>query len=253
MIRIGKSMALAACMLLACAGCRKQSGDGTAVNFTAIDWNTAGTISGTIHYSGTPPKRVEIDMAQDPACVFGDKNFTEQYVVNHGAMQNVFVYVKDGLGNRVYPVPSDPVVMDQKSCRYIPHVMGVMIGQPVQFTNNDSTMHNIHMMPQADGNQTVDISQPPNAGSDQRVFHSPEAMIPVRCNNHPWMQAFLNVVNNPFYAVSDAEGHFTIKGLPPGTYTIVADQEKLGEKTATVTVAAKQTAAQDFTYEGVAP
>lgn len=249
-VRSGKLPVLAACALLAIAGCRKQASP--AVNYSAIDWNTAGTISGTIHYSGTPPKRIEIDMAQDPACVFGDKNYTEEYVVNHGGLANVFVYVKDGLGNRVYPASSDPVVMDQKGCRYIPHVLGVMVGQPVRFTNSDSTMHNIHMMPQATGNQTVDISEPPNAGSDQRIFNSPELMIPVRCNNHPWMQAFINVVNNPFFAVSDDDGHFTIQGLPPGTYTIVADQENLGEKTATVTVGAKQTVTQDFTYEGTA-
>ncbi len=113
-------------------------------------------------------------------------------------------------------------------------------------------MHNIHMVPTVGGNQAVDISQPPagspNGGQDQRTFSKPELMIPVRCNNHPWMQAFVNVTANPFYAVSDASGHFAIKGLPPGTYTIVADQEVMGQQTATVTVGAKQTVTQDFTY-----
>lgn len=249
----GKYLALAACLLLACAGCRKPSGgEGAAVSYTRIDWSTAGTVSGTIHYSGAAPARIRIDMAQDPACTTGAPNETEQYVVNEGGMANVLVYVKDGLGNRVYPAPSDAVTVDQKGCRYIPHVTGVMVGQPVRFTNSDATMHNVHMTPQVGSNQAVDISQGPNGGAEQRVFHSPERMIPVRCNNHPWMEAFINVMSNPFYAVSDTDGHFTIKGLPPGTYTIVADQEKLGEKTATVTVTAKQTSTTDFTYSGTA-
>jgi len=237
-------------LLVAIAGCKKpggQSSEATPV-YTQIDWNTAGTISGTIHFSGNMPAAVEIDMEQDPACNLGPANYTEQYVGKNGGLQNVFVYVKDGLGNRIYPAPTTPVDIDQKGCRYIPHVVGAMVGQPVSFTNSDPTMHNIHMMPTISGNQTVDISQPPNGGKESRVFSQPELMIPVRCNNHPWMQAFINVVANPFFAVSDADGHFEIKGLPPGTYTVVADHEVLGQQTATVTVGAKQTAAQDFTF-----
>jgi hypothetical protein len=123
-----------------------------------------------------------------------------------------------------------------------------MVGQPVVFINSDPTMHNIHMTPTVQGNQSVDISQPPNQGHDERTFAQPELMMPVRCNNHPWMQAFINVAPNPFFAVSDADGHYAIHGLPPGTYTIVADQESLGQQTATVIVSANQTATQDFTY-----
>ena len=82
-----------------------------------------------------------------------------------------------------------------------------------------------------------------------RTLPTPELMIPVRCNNHPWMEAFINVAANPFFSVSDADGHFTIRGLPPGSYTIVAVHEKLGEQTATVTVGSKQVATQDFSYK----
>lgn len=239
--------------ILALAGCKSQpSSSGPQEQYTAIDMSTAGTITGTVHYAKTPPKPVEIDMAQDPACTLGPANYSEGYVVNNGAMANVFIYVKDGLGNKIYAAPTQPVVIDQKGCRYTPHVVGVMVGQAVRFTNSDPTMHNIHMMPTVQGNQAVDISQPPSGGSahpeDERTFASPELMIPVRCNNHPWMQAFINVSPNPFYAVSDASGKYEIHGLPPGTYTIVADQESAGQQTATVTVGAKQTVTQDFTY-----
>src|ERR1700759_2095466 len=126
-----------------------------------------------------------------------------------------------------------------------------MAGPQVKFTNSDPTMHNVHMTPQIMSNQAVDISQPPNGAGEMRTLPTPELMIPVRCNNHPWMEAFINVAPSPFFAVSDADGHFTIRGLPPGTYTIVAVHEKLGQQTATVTVNSK-TVNQDFTYKGPA-
>ncbi|HEY6448749.1 MAG TPA: carboxypeptidase regulatory-like domain-containing protein [Acidobacteriaceae bacterium] len=242
--------ALTLSLALLAAGCKKN--EAAAPQYTAIDTATAGTITGTIHFTGTAPRPVAIDMSQDPACTLGPANMTAGTVINNGSLANVFLYVKDGLGNKVYAAPSQPVVIDQKGCRYSPHVAGVMVGQPVQFVNSDPTMHNIHMTPTVGGNQAVDISQPPSSGQnsphDQATFAKPELMIPVRCNNHPWMQAFINVSPNPFFAVSDASGKYVIHGLPPGTYTLVADQENLGQQTATVTVSAQQTATQDFTY-----
>lgn len=246
--------AAALCALLPLSsGCRKQSATsagapGATANYTTVDWNTAGTIRGTVHFTHKAPPRVEIDMAQDPACNTGPSNMSEGYMVKDGKLQNVFIYIKDGLGNRIYAAPQTPVVIDQKGCRYEPHVVGAMVGQPVRFTNSDPTMHNVHMIPTVGGNQAVDISQPPNGDPETRTFRQPELMIPVRCNNHPWMQAFINVAANPFFAVSDGNGSFAIKGLPPGTYTVVADHEQMGEKTATVTVGAKQTATQDFSF-----
>lgn len=236
-------------LLLAAVGCRSNTAaPAPKPSYTAIDWSTAGTIQGTIHYAGTPPKPILIDMSQDPGCAFGPPNYTEGYVVHDGGFANVFVYLKSGLGKREYAPPSQAVVIDQKGCRYVPHVVGVMAGQPVEFINSDPTMHNVHMMPTVEGNQTVDISQPPGHEKDSRTFAEPEPMIPVRCNNHPWMQGFVNVAANPFYAVSDATGHYVIRGVPPGTYTLAADQENMGEKTVTVKVGPKQTVTQDFTY-----
>jgi plastocyanin len=244
--------------LLVLAGCKTTAKEGPAAatpasSYAQIDPTTAGAITGTIKFAKKAPPRIEIDMAQDPACsLSADANYSEQYVVKDGKLQNVFVYVKDGLGNKIYAAPTTAVQLDQKGCRYRPHVIGAMVGQPVEFTNSDPTMHNIHTTADTPVNPTVDISQPPSGGTagvaTRKVFAKPELMIPVRCNNHPWMNAFINVSPNPFYAVSDENGHFEIKGLPPGTYTLVADHEVLGEQTAQVTVGAKQTAAVDFTY-----
>ncbi|MFZ0663477.1 MAG: carboxypeptidase regulatory-like domain-containing protein [Acidobacteriaceae bacterium] len=240
-------------LLLTAAGCKKSStGSSSATqpqkNYTTIDWANSGTITGTIHFTGTPPKRIPIDMGQDPVCSLAPANLTEQYVVDNGGLENVFVYIKSGLGNKAYAPPSKPAAMDQKGCRYDPHVIGVMAGQPIEFTNSDNTMHNVHMTPTISANQSVDISEAPNSPGENRVFSTPELMIPVRCNNHPWMEAFVNVVDNPFYAVSADGGRFTIKGVPPGTYTVVTDHEKLGQKTTTVTVTPHQTSTIDVTY-----
>ena len=245
-----KTLSIVLCsLLLVAAGCKKSSTNAPPKNYTTIDWANSGTISGTIHFTGKAPERIQIDMGQDPVCSLSPSNLTEQYIVQNGGLDNVFVYIKSGLGNKAYAPPSTPVVMDQKGCRFIPHVIGVMAGQPIKFTNSDATMHNVHMTPTLSANQSVDISEAPNSPGDTRTLAAAELMIPVRCNNHPWMEGYINVVTNPFYAVSGENGHFTIKGVPPGTYTIEADHEQLGQKTATITVAPKQTATLDFTYD----
>ncbi len=242
-----------AAFLLPFSGCKHSSNGATAhtaAAFTQIDPATAGAIEGTVHFAHKGPPPIEIDMAQDPACAMSSDgpNYTQQYVVNDGKLANVFLYVKDGLGNKVYAPSSTAVVLDQKGCRYVPHVLGVMAGQPVEFRNSDPTMHNVHPEPTAGGNQAFDISQPPNGGTTRHVFTVPELMMPVRCNNHPWMQAYINVASNPFFAVSDASGHFIINGLPPGVYTLAADHEQLGKQEMSVTVPSHGTAAADFTY-----
>jgi plastocyanin len=237
-------------------GCNKsaspiesKSGAAAAPTYTRIDYNTSGTISGTIRFAKKAPPRIDIDMAQDAACSLStDANYSEQYVVKDGRLQNVFVHVKDGLGNKIYPAPSTPIVLDQKGCRYTPHVIGVQVGQPVEFTNSDPTIHNIHTTAETPANPEIDFSQPPKGGTTQRVFAKPELMIPVRCNYHPWMNAFINVSPNPFFAVTGENGHFEIRGLPPGTYTVVANHEVLGQQTTQVTVGSKQTATADFVF-----
>jgi plastocyanin len=251
---VRKFITLSLCaLLLTAAGCKKSSTGSSAThpqkNYTTIDWANSGTISGTIHFTGKAPKRIPIDMGQDPVCSLAPANLTEQYVIDSGGLENVFIAIQSGLGDKAYAAPSQPVVMDQKGCRYDPHVIGVMAGQPIQFTNSDNTMHNVHMIPTLTTNQAVDVSEAPNGPAETRTLSTPELMIPVRCNNHPWMEAFVNVVNNPFYSVSADAGHFTIKGVPTGTYTLVTDHEKLGQKTTTVTVQPHQTTTVDVTYQ----
>jgi plastocyanin len=211
-----------------------------------------GTVSGTIAFEGKPPTKIAIDTTMDPACSMSSANpvFTEQYVVSNGKLGNVFVYVKNGppAALQAGPISTQPVVLDQKGCQYTPHVIGVMQGGYVEFRNSDLTMHNIHTMPTAIGNETVDVTEGPRGQAVTKQFARPELMIPVRCNNHPWMNAFVNVSATPFFAVTDASGHFSLSGLPPGDYTLGAVHEKLGEKEMQVTVAANGTAKADFSF-----
>jgi plastocyanin len=223
-----------------------------AVPNAVIDPATSGTISGVVRFTGKAPKPIVIDMAQDPACAAAaakTPNVTEQYATHNGRVANVFVYVKSGLGSRIYAPPKTPVVLDQRGCRFIPHVIAAMVGQPVEFRNGDPTMHNVHIVPPGSDDATgVDISQPPMAGTERRSFSTAGVMTPVRCNNHPWMEAFLNIANSPFFAISDAQGRFTISGLPPGRYTLAAVQEQMGTRTAQVTVEPQRTAKITFTF-----
>jgi plastocyanin len=246
-------------MLGVLAGCKStaptQNSQETATTSTqpaaSLDPATLGAVSGTVHFSGKAPERIRIDMSQDPVCsMTGGDNFAEQYVVHDGKLANVYVYVKDGPAAAISApaTTTAPVVLDQIGCRYVPHVIAVMRGGSVEFRNSDGTMHNIHTMPSVVANKEIDVSQGPKGAPQVREFLQPEVMMPVRCNNHPWMNAFINVSATPFFAVTDTNGHFEIKGLLAGTYTLAVVHEKMGEQTMTLTVKPHATETANFTY-----
>jgi len=212
---------------------------------TPIDPATAAGINGTVKLDGEAPKAAKIDMSQDPACK--GMNMAENVVATGGHLSNVFVYVKEGLGSRTFAAPKDVVTLDQSGCKYHPHVLGVMTGQTIKIVNSDPTTHNIHPTPK--DNREWNESQPPQAPALEKAFAREEIMLPVKCNQHPWMRMFVNVVKTPFYAVTGPDGKFEIKGLPPGDYTLAFVQEKMGEQTVKVTLAAKDTKTVDMTFK----
>jgi plastocyanin len=212
---------------------------------TPIDPATAATVSGTVKFEGAAPKPAKIDMSQDPNCQGG--NVAENVVVSDGHLQNVFIYVKEGLGSRTFDVPKDAVTLNQTGCKYHPHVLGVMAGQTIKIVNGDPTTHNIHPTPK--DNREWNESQAPRAVALEKSFAREEVMLPVKCNQHPWMRMFVNVVKNPFYAVTGPDGKFEIKGLPPGDYTLAFVHEKLGEQDQKVTLAAKDAKTVDATFK----
>jgi plastocyanin len=216
-----------------------------------LDAATLGMVSGTVRLAGKPPARVKIDMSQDPVCsITGGDNYSEQYVVKDGKLANVYLYVKSGPAAAMSaPMPvGAPVVLDQVGCKYVPHVIAVMRGGTVEFRNSDGTMHNIHTMPEAVGNQSIDVSQGAKGEPVRKQLMQPEVMMEVRCNNHPWMNAFINVSATPFFAVTDAEGHFSISGLPAGDYVLAAVHEKMGEQDINVTVKPHETVKADYSF-----
>lgn len=206
-----------------------------------------GSVAGTVKVEGA----VKIVKEKiDPACaaLHPEGLLSDAIVVDaQNNVQYAFVRVKAGLpGGVAYPIPAAPVLLDQVGCRYIPHVAGLMAGQSLLMRNSDKLTHNVHGLPFS--NKEWNIAQTPGQ-EDQRALANPEVMIRVKCEIHPWMGAWVGVLDHPFFAVTDAAGKFEIKGLPPGKYTVEVWHERYKSLTADVEVKAKEAAATTFTLK----
>ncbi len=207
------------------------------------------TITGTIVYEGKAPSLKEINMDADPSCAAKHKGpvKVEVLVLGQGqTMGNVFVHVKSGLPKKAYPVPKDPVVMDQNGCTYTPHVFGIRAGQTLKIMNSDGTLHNVHVMPKV--NRVFNLAMPKTKTTATAVFEKAEPMFPIKCDVHPWMGAYCAVLSHPFFSTTGKDGKFTITGLDAGTYEIETWHERLGTKTASVTVTANETKTVNFSF-----
>jgi plastocyanin len=207
----------------------------------------AGAVSGTVTYTGTPPKMKPIDMAKEPSCAKQHPTpITTQNVVTGpgNTLQYVVVYVS--AGDQPAAAPSQAARYDQKGCEYIPHVAVMQAGQPLEIYNDDQTSHNIH--PLAKLNPEWNKSQPPGSPPIQTKYDKPE-FIAVKCNIHPWMHGYFAVMGTSHYAVTGADGKFTLEGLPPGKYTITAWQEKYGSMSQEVTVGAGGATPVNFVFK----
>jgi plastocyanin len=242
-----------ALLLNACGGSKPENAEPTESAPAAslkIDEATAGSISGKVDFSGVAPAARPIDMSATPACANAHKTpLTAEDVIVNGnrTLKNVFVWVKSGLPDGTWPVPSTPAVMDQNGCTYTPRILGVMTNQTVRFENSDPTIHNIHPLPRV--NHEWNESQPPQGEAKLKQFAKPEVMVLVKCNIHPWMRAHIGVVDHPFFAVTGDDGFFTIKGLPPGNYTVEAWHERYGIQDLEITIAPKENKSLDFAFK----
>ena len=215
-----------------------------------VDTATAGEVSGKAVLEGEAGSNDPIKMNSDPVCVRESKGAQAQeyFVVGDGgALGNVFVYVKDGLGNYVYDEPAGDVTIDQKGCKYQPHVFGLRTGQKLVILNSAPTLHNIHALPK--NNPEFNTGQPIQGMKTEKVFTAKEVMIPFKCDVQGWMNAHAGVLDHPYFAVTGPDGSFSLKTLPPGTYTIEAWHEKLGAQTQSVTVGPKESKTVSFTFK----
>ena len=215
-----------------------------------VDTATAGTVSGRVAFNGTAPKPELLRMGKDAACVTGAGPNPQSDAVLIGAdggLANAFVYIKDTFDGYTFDTPTAAVTMDQKGCVYVPRVFGVRVGQPIEILNSDATIHNVHALPMH--NQEFNESQNRAGMRTTKIFTVPEVMVRVKCDFHGWMAAHVGVMSHPYFAVTDAAGAFSIKGLPAGVYTLEAWHEVFGTQTQQVTIApnGQQTVALAFT------
>jgi hypothetical protein len=206
----------------------------------------AATVKGIVKFEGTVPKPKLISMSADPSCarqhsspVFAQEVATD----SKGDLQDAVVFVSEGLGDRTFDAPTQPVVVEQKGCMYTPHVLAVRANQPLHVVNDDPTSHNIHPTP-------ANNPEPPGSSLDES-FAREEIAIPVKCNVHPWMHGYVAVFKHPYFAVTGKDGSFDLSSLPPGTYTIKAWHEKLGTSTQTITIGANETKEISFVFKGM--
>lgn len=207
----------------------------------------AADVTGKVTLKGTPPPEKNIVFDDTCSALHPKVTTTRHYVVGKdNGLANVFVYVSKGLEGKKFTPPSTVVEINQEGCMYDPYVSGVMVGQTLKFKNSDPLMHNVHALPIVDGNTEFNFAEP-NQGdvNDTKWTASitkPEVMVKIKCEVHQWMFCYVGVVDNPFFAVTDQDGKFTIKDLPPGKYTLTAYHLKATAGTKGVS--------QDITVDG---
>jgi plastocyanin len=226
-----------------------QENEAQAARKVYVRTGQEGIITGTIHFSGKALARRQIDMTQDSECAKSNRQaLAEDAIVTRGKVANVFIYVTGGaLDEYAFGPPSEPAVIDQKGCRFVPHILGMQVGQKLNVLNSDQTTHNVNV--QAKSNERWNQSQTIGAPPIVKTFARAEMLIPIKCNQHPWMKVYVNVMRHPFFAVSSRNGSYRIEGLPPGEYTLVAWHERFGEQKRRVTIVPYEAQALDFTFK----
>ncbi|HWI18633.1 MAG TPA: carboxypeptidase regulatory-like domain-containing protein [Vicinamibacterales bacterium] len=233
---------------LACGG--NSTAPAAAPARPAVDPATAGTITAMVKFEGEVPAAEMITITGDPKCVSengGPQRAEERIVVgDNQALQNVFVYIKDGPASFGFPVPTEPVLLDQDKCRYTPRVVGVRVGQPLQIRNSDPLLHNVR----ANGviNQAFNKSTPVEGVSFTHTFATSEVMVPFKCDVHGWMSAYVGVLDHPYFGTTAADGKVVLGNLAPGTYTLEAWHESLGTRTQQITIGARESKDVSITF-----
>ena len=216
---------------------------------------SAASISGTVRYEGdTVPKMKAIDMAKEEKChtSYSEPPVSEMIVIGSDkTFENVFVRVVGGLPkDKEYPVPEEPVIIDQQGCRYIPHIIGIQVNQTLKILNSDGVLHNVNAKPKM--MRPFNKAMPPAIKEFDHTFNRAEFPFEVRCDVHGWMGAYIGVIKHPFFSVTAKGGEYEISGLDAGTYEIEVWQEfwapKFGKMRFTVTLGDGESKVVDIVY-----
>jgi plastocyanin len=233
---------------LAIAACGGDGGTRTARPVTPLDPATTGTAQVDVRFEGTVPPMGQLTMSSVAECASQHQGPVPagDVLVTDGKVQNAFVYIKQGLGDRVFAVPTDPVVIDQQGCLYVPRVAGAQVFQPIEFRNSDAMLHNVHGMPKNSRSWNVTL---PRQGVQRTItVDRPEVMITVRCDLHPWMQGWLGVLDHPYFGVSGPDGRVTLRNVPAGDYVMGVWHERFGTREAKVSVTPQGTASASVVF-----
>jgi len=249
LLAAGQVAALSAiALLLACSN--SPSPPSQAVVATPVDPATAGTVRVEVRYDGAVPTPKVIDMRSAPQCAaaYTAPVYDQSLLVADGSLANAVVWIKSGLEHWVFAPPAAPVVIDQQGCVYQPHVAAAMVSQPVQFTNSDPDPHNVHGRPTVLAQWNFMMSR--QGATRTLTFDKPEVAVPLGCDIHPWMSAYLAVLPNPYFGVTPANGTVTLTQVPPGEYVVAVWHEKLGSREQRVVVTPSGSARVQFAFAG---
>jgi len=243
----GWGAVLALVVLVGCGGDPTATAPARTRTPTPLHHAVTGTIAGTVRFDGAVPAMAEVRFGGFGECAAQHSGtvYAGDVLVKDGLVENAFVWLKDGLGDRVFAVPEAPVEVDQVGCLYEPRIAGAQVGQTVRFVNGDQLLHNVRGTPKASAQWNVSLSR--RGASRDIVVERPEVMVSVRCDLHPWMQSWLGVVDHPYFALTAADGTFTLRDVPPGDYAVAVWHERLGVAETRVSLAAKGSATADFT------
>ncbi len=211
-----------------------------------IDPTTTGTIRGIVRYDGVPPEPSKIPLASFAPCQ-NPKDHDDDVLIQDGKVQNAFVFIRSGIEEYIVPPPpSEAVTIDQKGCLYAPRVVGLRVGQSLAITNSDALLHNVHGLPK--NSSSFNLAMDRGTPKILHTFDQPEVMVTIRCDVHPWMRAYVGVLDHPYFAVTGPDGSFELKNVPPGTYTLEVWHERLGRKTQQVIIGPGEEQAANWAF-----
>lgn len=215
--------------------------------YEGSDVSGGGIISGSTLFSGTAPARGKVEITKDKEVCAAEEHMSDLLIVNGNKIENVIVSITDIEKGKKVVIPSSNPSLDQNGCVFKPHVIAVAAGTSIDIINSDSVTHNVHTYPEE--NSAMNKAQPPSLKviSIATEFGEEDPM-KVACDYHGWMSSWVGIFEHPYFAVTGADGAFSLDSVPPGAYEVKAWQEELGELVKTVQVKAGETTSLDFEF-----